>query len=72
MNLDKQYLQARALYNSTVAQYGMGSRVATERARDMAAIVNRILRRDLRKRRNADLEYQIRALEKFENEQRSR
>ncbi len=49
MNLDKQYTQARALYQSAVAQYGKGSRVANERAKDLAQIVNRMLRRDLRK-----------------------
>jgi hypothetical protein len=53
MNLDKQYAQARALYNSAVAQYGPRSRVANERAKDMAAIVNRMLRRDMRKGRKA-------------------
>lgn len=53
MNLDKQYAQARALYQSAVSQYGKGSRVASERAKDMAQIVNRLLRRDLRKTKRA-------------------
>ena len=53
MNLDKQYAQAKALYDSAVQQYGKGSRVANERAKDLAQIVNRILRRDNRKRKAA-------------------
>jgi hypothetical protein len=47
--LDRSWLEAKHKYDAAVAQYGKGSRVAAERQRDMRAITNRILRRDMRK-----------------------
>ncbi len=47
--LDRDWLDAKRKYEAACKQYGKGSRVAAERQRDMRAITNRILRRDMRR-----------------------
>jgi len=47
--LDRSWLEAKQKYDAACKQYGKGSRVAAERQRDMRAITNRILRRNLRR-----------------------
>jgi len=47
--LDREWLDAKRKYDAACKQYGKGSRVAAERQRDMRAITNRILKRNMRK-----------------------
>ena len=49
MTLDQLWLDAKRKYEAAVSQYGKGSRVAAERQRDMRAITNRILKRNMRR-----------------------
>lgn len=52
MNLDKQYAQARALYQSAVAQYGEKSRTAKFLHKEFVKVTNRLFKRnnDIEKR----------------------
>jgi hypothetical protein len=49
MNLNKQYHQAKAKYDSAVSQFGENSRLAKYLQRELVQITNRILKRDRRK-----------------------
>ncbi len=49
MNLDKQWFQAKAKYESAVSQFGPDSRLAKYLQRELVSITNRILKRDRRK-----------------------
>lgn len=49
MNLDKQWFQAKAKYESAVSQFGPDSRLAKYLQREFVQITNRLLKRKMRK-----------------------
>ena len=52
MNLDKQWLQAKAKRDSAASRHGEHSKVTRAYERDLAEITARIIRRDMRKTGN--------------------
>lgn len=49
MNLDKQWFQAKAKYESAAAQFGPNSRLAKYLQKELTQITNRLLKRNMRK-----------------------
>lgn len=49
MNLDKQWFQAKAKYESALRVRGLNAKATKQLHREFVAITNRILRRDKRK-----------------------